>query len=280
MVRQRFFDGYGVVIPVGAENIEARSSSGLVLDGEVVADPSTDAFAVYTFDLPGNLFSGQSTNVAVSYDHRGLPPRSEIPWRSNAAYSSMIAFGGGDTGEVSIDVVLPTGYTLDDFSDVEEFVRQATDEAGTVTYSASGLDEEFGALISVSNDDRLVSTPIDVDEAAFVIESWPGDDEWITFTENHLAVGVPGLKELIGSGWPVEDELAIRETVEPAFAGYAGWFDAQASEIAVGEELDADTVFHELSHAWFNSDRFDQRWLVEGFAQTYAAEMIRLDDGP
>ncbi len=277
VIRQRYFDGYGVVVPAGAENIEARSSGGRVLDGEWVSDPTTEAFALFQFDLADDLYSGESTTVTVSYDHRGLPPRSAIPWRSNAAYISLVAFGGGDTGDVSIELVLPAGYALDDFSDVEEFVRQPPDEFGTVTYRAEGLDEDFGALISVSNDDRLVSTPVDVDGASFVIESWPGDEEWITFTRDHLTVGVPGLAALIGSDWPVDEQLAIRETVEPAFAGYAGWFDARASEIAVGEELDAETVFHELSHAWFNDDRFPQRWLTEGFAQTYASEMVRAD---
>ncbi len=134
-------------------------------------------------------------------------------------------------------------------------------------------------MISVSNDDRLISTPVTVGDAAFVVQSWPGDEEWATFTADHLEVGVPRLEELIGSAWPVDDELAIRETVEPAFSGYAGWFDDRASEIAVGEELDSDTVFHELSHAWFNGNFFAERWLSEGFAETYAVEMVRRDGG-
>ena len=71
----------------------------------------------------------------------------------------------------------------------------------------------------------------------------------------------------------------MRETVEPSLRGYAGWFDREINEIAVGEDLDADTIYHELSHAWFNGAVSTQRWFTEGLAQVYAAELVRRDGG-
>ena len=69
----------------------------------------------------------------------------------------------------------------------------------------------------------------------------------------------------------------MRQTVEPSRSGYAGWFDAKSSEIAVGEALDADTIYHELSHAWVNGRLTTERWFTEGLPQVYAAELVRRD---
>ncbi|HUV18798.1 MAG TPA: transmembrane domain-containing protein, partial [Ilumatobacteraceae bacterium] len=48
-------------------------------------------------------------------------------------------------------------------------------------------------------------------------------------------------------------------------------------EIAVGEALDADTIYHELSHAWINRRLTTERWFTEGLPQVYAAELVRRD---
>ena len=278
-IRQTFFTSYGVVVPAGAENIVATRNDS-TLDGELIVNEEGEPFSLYQFELGTRLFNGNSTSIIVTYDHTGQPPRSELLWRANAAYASFLAFGLGDSGSITINVVLPSGYEFDEFTDLEGFEASAPDEFDAVTYTRGDLDEEFARVISLSNDDLLTSTPLDVPGADLELRSWPDDPEWLAFATDKVESGVPELEELIGTPWPLDAAFDIRQTVEPNFLGYAGWFDTQASEIAVGEELDALTMYHELTHAWFNRDVFASRWLSEGFAELYAAEMIERDGDP
>ena len=276
MINRTYFDGYYVAVPLGAENIVA-TRNGQVLDGELSSDPEFPAFSFYEFPLGRRLFSGESTTVTVTYDHLGAGPRNDVPWHVNAAYAAFVAFGLGDDDQVTIRIVRPVGYEFDEFTDLDGFDVSKPDPFGLVTYSRSGLDEEFEVIVGMSNDEKLTSTDLDVEGVDIELRSWPDDPEWAAFAADRVERGIPALEELIGTEWPVDGEFDIRETVEPYLYGYAGWFDEQSSEIAVGEDLDADTIYHELSHAWFNESLSDERWLTEGLAQVYAAELVRVD---
>jgi hypothetical protein len=275
-VSRTFFTGYGVAVPVGAENIVA-TQDGNVLDGNLVSDPEFPAFATYAFDLGAQLFSGQSTSLRVTFDHLGAEPRSPVPWRVNEAYAGFAAFGLGDPGLVTLRISQPFGYEFDEFTDLTGFSASPPDEFGTVVHTRSGMTEDVTITVGLANNDRLVSRPLNVDGVDIQLRSWPDDPEWADFAAARVESGIPELEALIGRPWPVEGNFDVRQSVEPNLAGYAGWFDLRSNEIAVGEELDADTIYHELSHAWFNSRVSTERWLTEGLAQVYAAELIRRD---
>ena len=81
------------------------------------------------------------------------------------------------------------------------------------------------------------------------------------------------LEKLTGTPWPGGLER-IREDASPSLRGYDGWFDSGDNEIVIGEKLDADLIFHELSHAWLSGDRFDRRWIFEGLAQVLAERTV------
>ncbi|HSP28305.1 MAG TPA: hypothetical protein VLN74_07130 [Ilumatobacteraceae bacterium] len=276
VVSRTYFDNYSVAVPLGAENIVAIRD-GTVLDGSLVSDPEFPAFSTYRFALGTELFSGQSTTVRVTYDHLGAPPRDPVPWRINEAYAGFVAFGLGDEGLVTLVISQPAGYEFDEFTDLSGFDVSEPDEFGTVVHTRSGLDDDTRVTVGMANDDRLVSRPLDVEGVDLELRSWPDDPEWAEFAAARVEAGIPALEELIGSDWPVDGSFDVRQTVEPNLRGYAGWFDAQSNEIAVGEALDADTIYHELSHAWFNRRMSTERWLTEGLAQAYAAELVSRD---
>jgi hypothetical protein len=276
VVSRAFFDTYSVAVPIGAENIVA-TRNGTVLDGTLSFLPEFPAFSAYRFTLGTPLFSDESATLQVTYDHLGAPPRDPVPWRVNEAYAGFVAFGLGDEGQVTLRISQPSGYEFDEFTDLSEFDVSEPDGFGTVVHTRSGLNEDVRITIGMSNDDRLLSRPLDVEGVDLELRSWPDDPEWADFAAATVEAGIPALEELIGSDWPVEGSFDVRQTVEPSLFGYAGWFDAQSNEIAVGEALDADTIYHELSHAWFNRRLSTERWVTEGLAQTYAAELVRRD---
>jgi hypothetical protein len=276
LIRRTFFDSYYAAVPRGAENIVA-TRNGSVLEGTLESDPEFPAFSTYRFPLGTELFSGQSTSVQVTYDHLGAPPRDPVPWRVNEAYAGFVAFGLGDEGLVTLRISQPFGYEFDEFTDLTGFAVSEPDQFATVVHTRAGLDEDTRITVGLANDDRLVSTPLDVEGVDIGLRSWPDDPVWIAFASAKVEAGIPALEELIGTPWPVEGSFAVRQTVEPSRSGYAGWFDAKSNEIAVGEALDADTIYHELSHAWINRRLTTERWFTEGLPQVYAAELVRRD---
>jgi hypothetical protein len=276
VIRRTFFDGYFVAVPRGAENIVA-TRDGAVLEGTFESDPEFPAFSTYRFPLGTELFSGQSASIRVTYDHLGAPPRDPVPWRVNEAYAGFVAFGLGDDGLVTLRISQPFGYEFDEFTDLTGFDVSEPDEFATVVHTRAGLDGDTRITVGLANDDRLVSTPLEVEGVDIGVRSWPDDPEWADFASARVEAGIPALQELIGARWPVEGSFSVRQTVEPSRSGYAGWFDAKSNEIAVGEALDADTIYHELSHAWINSRLTTERWFTEGLPQVYAAELVRRD---
>lgn len=103
------------------------------------------------------------------------------------------------------------------------------------------------------------------------LQSFLGDDEWVSFVQKNLAAAVPLLEELTGSPWPGRLD-SILEDVSPAATGYA-YYDSSSSQIVLGEQLDAHTLVHEASHMWFNGGAITERWVQEGLAE-FASGMI------
>ena len=69
-------------------------------------------------------------------------------------------------------------------------------------------------------------------------------------------------------------DLDVFEVHTPLLEGYAGIFYEGENRIEISEDLDDLTILHEASHAWFNDDLFDGRWINEGFADTFASRTL------
>ncbi len=272
-INRRFFKGFSLPIPVAAVNPVATTTNGRTLDVTGRLIDGNVNFYVLDVGLAQNLFYQQSTQVNVTYDITGLPPRSENPWRVNAAYAAFDAFGVGDDGKVTVRVVVPPGFEVDTFGDD----AVVTTEDGNTVYTATDIPNpnEFDIFISARNDAGLAATTVTTPaDDRFNLRAWPGDVEWQAFVTTQIEDGVPVLSTLIGQAWPIDETVEVREAYTPYLYGYAGWFSATDNEIEIGEDLDQEVVLHELSHAWFNRNWFADRWLNEGFAQVYSNKAV------
>lgn len=272
-INRRYFTGFSLPVPVGAVNPVAATTGGSALGVTGRLIDGNGSFYILDIDLAKNLFYKESTQVNVTYDITGLPPRSENPSRVNTAYAAFNAFGVGDDGKVTVRVVVPPGFEVDTFGD-EAIITQ---EDGNTVYTATEIPnpDEFDIFISARNDDGLTQTTVttpDVDQ--FNVRAWPGDTDWQAFVTTQIEDGVPVLSTLVGQLWPIDETVEVREAYTPYLYGYAGWFSASENEIEIGEDLDQEVVLHELSHAWFNDNWFADRWLSEGFAQVYSNKAV------
>ena len=94
---------------------------------------------------------------------------------------------------------------------------------------------------------------------------------------DRLERGLPELDGLIGLPWPVTSSLLVTEVHTPLLEGYAGIYHPDSAGIEISEDLDDLTILHEASHAWFNGELFDGRWINEGLADTYATKALERD---
>ena len=134
------------------------------------------------------------------------------------------------------------------------------------------------AVVSLRDPARTDERTVDAGGVSLLLNGFEDDPKWSRFVAGKVAKGIPALEELVGAPWPGGLER-IREDASPSLRGYDGWFDPGDDEIVIGEQLDADLIFHELAHAWVSDERFDERWVSEGLAQVLAERAVEATGG-
>jgi len=265
-----FFPGFSVFLPDDADQVT-------VTDGtqdlnfeveEVEAEDGSGTFSVVEADFRRNLNYRVTTTMVVSYRLAGSEPRSESINRINPAYALFAIWGIADPGKLDIRVEIPPRYTVDTAG---VYIARETSSGGTVleAFDVESPDDFFVTVVARDND-ALDLTSVTTSGTSIDVHAWPGDLQWQQFVEDRIRDGVPTLEALIGMDWPEDEGFDVVQSSEPGFAGYAGWYDGEAGEIVIDEQLDEQTILHELAHAWFNSDLFDARWQGEALAEEFA----------
>ena len=304
---QTFFSAILESIPIDAVDVAATRSNGAALDMSVVDDPEFEPgpdnpFQLWEIDLGPNLFYRQTRDLTVTYRLPDGAARDLDAWaRVNPAFLAFFAFGRGDDGLATVRIEIPEGFEVETAAGYEEegnrdgALRKLLDEDGFQRWEITELAEPYAwsAFVVGSDESGLVRSEFEVPGVGtFAVAAWPGDTEWVEFvTDTVQAVG-PYLEAATGLEWPHDDPLQITETVIPSLAGYAGFysepspgfadtrFDGIDALVEIGEDLNAEVLSHEISHAWFNRDFSPMRWLTEGFAEYYgynAAQAAGID---
>ncbi|PKW27914.1 hypothetical protein [Phycicoccus duodecadis] len=268
-----FFQGYSVPIPQSSARVRAQSD-GSRLDVRVggTDDPSI-ALARITFP---DLRYRQSRRIVLTYEIRGRAPRSTDSTRVGPGYATFVAYGPGDEGSNRVEVVAPSAMSFT--STVDGFEDETSGGVSTYTATRNTFDGGLWSVVSLRDPDQVRESTVRVEDLSFTLSAFPDDDLWSSFVSTTVRTGLPTLETLVGNPWPGGLEQ-IREDASPSLRGYDGWFDPQGDEIVVGEQLDDDLIYHELSHAWVSGDRFDQRWLYEGLAQVIAERTVQRTGG-
>ena len=268
-----FYDGFSVPVPAGAENVRARSGgSSLPVSLKGTEDPSTKLARI---SFP-NLNYGGSRTITLTFEVPGEKPRAKDSTRVGPGYASFAVYGVGDPGRNLVEVVAPSSMTFDSTSDAFTSVEKGT----LTTHSSDAVSPGGGswAVVSLRDPARKDERVVDVAGVSLLLDGFQDDPRWSRFVAGQVTKGIPALERLVGAKWPGGLER-IREDASPSLRGYDGWFDPTDDEIVIGEQLDADLIFHELSHAWVSGERFDQRWVSEGLAQVLAERAVKATGG-
>lgn len=233
-----------------------------------------DRFQALTVRLPRNLDFGETQRVQITFDLPGGAPRSDSNIRVGAAFSSFYAWAWGDAGHSSVTIAIPAGFE----EDLIGSPMTRTADATTIRLAAPAIAQPDTWFVTVDAE-RPASLTSDLvvipGGGRLTVRAWPEDAEWRTKVHDLIEQGLPRLQQNIGLDWPVTGDLGVYEVHTPLLEGYAGVYYTDADRIEIGEDLDDLTILHEASHAWFNGDLFSDRWIAEGFADEYAAVVLR-----
>ena len=274
--------GWGIAVQDQAVDVRATSA------GQRLATDVRDRgdFKTVKFDLRPRLSYGQTAAVRVDYDLPDGGPRSSSPIRVGRAFATFVAFAHGDD-RATVKIVLPPGFDVEtDGGSVET----TSDPAG-ITLSSSDSVDDLTWYVRVTADRPAelersdLSVPVDGRPRAIELRSWPEDEDWARTVAAKLTRGLPALGDLIGLPWPVSGPLEVTEAYTPSLGGYAGFYTpgegSHLDEIKITEEPDPLVILHEASHAWFNPDLFQGRWINEGLADEYASRaMVVIGERP
>ena len=262
-----FWSEWGIPMLAGATNLSATR------DGrpQSVRIESTDN-ADYTFgviDLSPNLNYGNVARIQFRYDLSNQGPRTDATTRVNSAYTTFWAWPVGDDGLTSVRIRVPKAFEVDWLgNDLDE-----KNDGDHRLYESGAISDpnSWGVVFTGRNDRGLQGERFRSGKHVVIVRAWPDDPQWARFVTSTARRGLPKLERLVGLSWPSNDNLTITETINPYLYGYAGWYASDDNTIEIGDELDPEVVLHEISHIWFNDELFGDRWINEGFAQTYAA---------
>ena len=270
-----YFDEINMYVPEYARDVKITSGSReLDFTIDPTSDLDYDGFSLLTVQLGRRLFYEQSMDVWIEYDIPGDAPRTDSTFRVNPAYLSFGAWGWGDPGYVTLNVVVPEEF----FVDLSETGYRESTADGVTTYSITDIEdpENFYIYVQAYNDDALWSEFAGLDDHDVLIRSWPNDTKWAREVRQAVETGLPELQALVGLEWRPDITLEIIESQDVSLAGYGGWYLEDLEVIEIGEWVDPHLVLHELSHTWFNDDLFKERWITEGLADEFSG--IAADD--
>lgn len=278
-----YWDLAGIAAPSDATNVVAIDGDGDTLPVEVI--PQGEEFASYAnivVSLDGNLNYGERETLTITYDLPGSAPRSDAAGRINQAYAGFIAVANGDPGQSSVQVVAPLDNDLwDEFvaDGTIDPVRNTYGDQGVLTWNDIADPFTFFAYITAFDGEALTTTVVPAGREEIVIRGWPDDPEWQAYMSEQIPLSLTGLEKAIGVPFDESLDLEVRQSAAPSFEGYGGWFDSQTGVIEVVEDIDPVLATHELAHAWFAGDFASERWISEGFAETYANIVVAATGG-
>jgi hypothetical protein len=259
-----FYDRLLFNIQREAKSVRASSGSSTL---RVSVEDRAD-HRLLTVRIP-NLDFRQSRNIRIEYDLPSGKPRSKGDIRVGAAFTTFTTWAWGDPGRSTVRVVMPKGFTDRGYGQA----LKATEEDGRIVMSSGTIGDPGGwyAVIIADRPASLTDVRVGNVQSPVVIQAWPEDTAWRDHVGRVLDDGVPVLQELIALDWPVSGDLTVTEVHTPLLEGYSGIYSSLSESILISEDLDDQTILHEASHAWFDHDFIDERWILEGLAEEYAA---------
>ena len=278
-----YLSGYRLAIQPQAVGVRVTHGATVL-----AAQTSTaDGYIALEVTFPARLYRNHTQAFQVRYDLPDGGPRTAGPVRVAPGVVAFYAWSYG-ADRASVQILLPG----DCQPATEGDPLVVTRTGGVVHLAADAIRDRATWLASISATcpDQLTSlaasVPVEGATATVQVHGFPDDPAWRTTVIDRLTRGLPVLTDLVGLPWPIAGPLDVTEAYTPSLAGYAGFYEpppatGDLARIEISEDPAPLVIIHEAAHAWFNDRLFQERWIDEGLANTYASLVLaRLGDPP
>jgi hypothetical protein len=267
VVTRYFYDGFRIGLQPEAASIRA-TANGTSLG---TTKRPQDGYTELEVRFRSSLFYHQVAKVRVTFDLPGGAPRSKSEIRVGPAFATFAAWAFGETGSVrssSRPASTPRRAAP---------TSSARPSGSTTVFTAASVTDVPAWDVVVTADRASALTSCADRPAGRRAPRRPrlaGRSVVATRRDGAPVDGAPEARR--GDG---PDLAGLRRprglrVHTPLLEGYAGIFYEGENRIEISEDLDDLTILHEASHAWFNGDLFDGRWINEGFADTFASRTL------
>ena len=271
-----YLTGYRLAIQPEASGVRVTHGTTTLADKTSVAD----GYIALEVTFPARLFRGHTQAFRVQYDLPDGGPRTSGRVRVAPGVAAFYAWSYG-ADRASVHVILPGDCEPATQGDPLVVTRQG----GLVQLAADSIRDRATWLASITATcpDQLTTlaakVQVDGTTATVEVHGFPDDPTWATTVTDRLTRGLPILTQLVGLGWPVVGPLDVTEAYTPSLAGYAGFYEpprasGDLARIEISEDPAPLVIVHEASHAWFNDQLFQERWIDEGLANAYGSLVL------
>ena len=208
----------------------------------------------------------------LTFDVPGEKPRAKDSTRVGPGYATFAVYGVGDAGRNTVEVVAPSSMTFDATSD--DFTSE--EKGSTTTHTVDGHGPR-GRVLGRGLPARPGAgrrAPRRRRRGLPAAQRVPGRPEVGRLRGGAGHRRHPGAGEARRGRRGRAASSGSARTPRRRCAATTAGSTRRDDEIVIGEQLDADLIFHELSHAWVSGERFDERWVSEGLAQVLAERTV------
>lgn len=263
-----YWNSYRFTVPTSASGLTVTSGGARLSTSTGPTKTKGLNFVVARFS---SLRYGRSRTLELSYTLAKAPFRTDDLARVGKGFASFPVASYADPGLLDLQVIAPASADFDSAGSFED-----KGDATTARYVAADDDPAGGFYfqVAVSNPASGSTKTVQIDGKDVKIIAFAGDKKWLNYTAAKVPTTAATLQDITGTPFPGTVET-IREDVGIVADGYAGQYNEDDSEIRLSEDLDPDTLAHELAHGWANSSTCDGRWVMEGLAQDLSERTLK-----
>ncbi len=253
-----------------AASVSARDARGsLALKVAMQKGSDGKPVNVATVKLRQALRYRKSAAFTLSYR---LPDGKDPAIHVRAAVVTFPVWSFGTSSVVTVD--LPAAYEVRADGDPLTAAR-----SGDITTLSSGKIADPAHWLALLSADRetpmqttSASVPLDGGTLDLKVNAWVDDVAWGSSTLAVLSGALPRLQKAIGLPYSGLGPLLVTEAL-PSSEAAIGEAQPGAQELQIAFDAPRFTVLHQAAHVWLGDQLIGQRWIGEGLASHYAAEV-------
>ncbi|MEA2025759.1 MAG: hypothetical protein U9O18_03620, partial [Chloroflexota bacterium] len=200
---------------------------------------------------------------------QGEAKKARTPARVDGSYM-YFCVPGQDTDNGSVQINIEGGTSKWKLTQTGTPLKKTN--SGLLSGNVRAPAELFTCIEGVRQG-RLVTDPF-IGPAGREVElqAWRDASNWLSAAEARSKPALDAIHRFVGHDIPGDNPVAIRQAPVRELGGYASAHDTPGI-VQLDERGGVVDPEHELAHAWFGTDNFQEQWLREGMALWTASAM-------